>query len=128
MTKYWKEYSKEYVISPVSTEVHRPIDSDVWLTATEYDPPLPKAEVGKGFTLYFVEIKGWVLQFSSLNEIEHCITVLSNRNLPTTYELSQKSWCKGYQHSHWLTKFPGALKSVRNRMQIVKLLNKVKML
>ncbi len=128
MTKYWKEYLEEYRQSPLSSEVHRPVNSDIWLYATEYDPPLPKAEAGQGYTLYKIEVKGRELQFSSLQEIERCIQVLSKRNLPTTYQLSQQSWCKGWQHTHWLTKFPGALKSAKTRMRIVTLLNKVKVL
>ncbi len=126
MSKFWIEYSDQYKPSPLSSWVHAPVDHEQWLYATEYDPPLPKQVSGKGYAIYKIEVRGWVLEFSSKEEIEHCIDILSNRNLPTTNQLANKSWCKGYQHKHWLTKLPGALKTVKNRMQIVKLLGKVK--
>ena len=68
------------------------------------------------------------LEFSSMDEIEHCIDVLSKKVLPTTNELAHGSWVEGYQHLHWLTKWPGDIKSYKDRMAIAKLLGKLKSL
>jgi len=126
MSKHWIEYTKEYCPSPLSSEVHIPLDCEYWNGATKYDPPLPASVVGEGFKNYRIEVKGFVLAFSSMEEIDHCIEIFSQRNLPTTTQMSQRSWAKGYQHTHWLTKFPGALKPFKQRSVIIKLLNKFK--
>jgi hypothetical protein len=126
MSKFWIEYEDEYYQSPLSSDVHRPLDCDHWSGATKFDPPLPSAIVGVGFKVYKIEVKGFILSFSSIEEIDHCVETFSKRILPTTYQMSQKSWAKGWQHTHWLTKFPGALKSYKNRTVIIKLLNKLK--
>jgi hypothetical protein len=110
----------------LSSDVHRPLDCEHWAGATRYDPPLPKSVVGEGFKNFKIEVKGYVLNFSSIEEIDHCIELFSNKVLPTTYQMSQNSWTKGFQHTHWLSKFPGDLKSFKNREIIIKLLGKLK--
>ena len=45
--------------------------------------------------------------------------------LPTTHELASKSWMEGWQHLHWLSKWPGNIKSFKDRAAIIKLLNNV---
>jgi hypothetical protein len=128
MTKYWLEYSETYKESPLSFWVHRPLGSEVWQDANNYEPPLPQKDVDKGYKIYKIEYKGCEFFYSSLQEIEHCISVLDNKALKTTRELAGNSWVKGYQHMHWLTKWPGNLKSYKDRQEIIKLLNKVKKL
>jgi len=123
MSKYWVEYVQEYCPSPVSVVVHRPLDCEYWSGATQYDPPLPAPDIGKGYRVYKVEVKGYELSFSSTAELEHCIDVLSQRHLPTTRSLTERSWLgKGRQHLHWLSKLPGALKPYKERHEIVRLL------
>ncbi|SFM71342.1 hypothetical protein [Marinobacter zhejiangensis] len=127
MSKYWVEYVKEYRPSPASLVVHRPLDCEHWSGATKFDPPLPQPEVGKGYPVSKVEAKGYELSFSSMEEVEHCIDVLSQKNLPTTRSLAEESWLgQGYQHLHWLTKLPSALKSYKERQKIVRLLGHLK--
>lgn len=127
MPKYWVEYVQEYCPSPVSVVVHRPLDCEYWSGATKFDPPLPEPEIGKGYRIYKVEVKGCELSFSSMEELEHCIEVLSQKNLPTTRSLTERSWLgKGSQHLHWLSKLPGALKSYKERQEIVRLLGHLK--
>jgi hypothetical protein len=126
MAKYWLEFSDEYKKSPLSSWVHRPLDAETWLAAKKYDPPLPKKDIDKGYIIYKIEYKGCEFRFSSLEEIEHCISVFSEKALKTTRELSHSSWVNGSQHNHWLTKWPGHAKSYKDRQEIIKLLNKVK--
>ncbi|MBL4868367.1 MAG: hypothetical protein JKY67_18530, partial [Pseudomonadales bacterium] len=106
--------------------VHRPLDSDVWEEATRYEPNLPKKIVNKGYAVYKIEYKGYEFTFSSIAEINHCVSVFENKILPTTYELASNSWMKNFQHVHWLSTWLGKLKSFNHRQAIIKLLNKVK--
>ncbi len=126
MAKYWIEYSDTYTASPLSSWVHRPIDNKVWDQASQFVPELPKKILDKGYPIYKIVHKGYELHFSSKEEIDHCISILSKKILPTTQELASKSWMKGYQHLHWLSKWPGKIKSFKDRETIVKLLKKVK--
>lgn len=126
MTKYWVEYSDTFTPSPLSSWVHRPTDSEVWDQASKFDPPLPKKSIDKGYPNYKIEYRGSVFSFSSLEEIDHCISIFKRKALPTTHELASNSWMKGYQHLHWLSKWPGNLKSFKDREAIIKLLEKVK--
>ena len=126
MSKYWVEYTEAYCPSPVSLVVHRPLDCEHWLGATQYDPPLPKPEIGKDYRVYKIELKGVELGFSSMEEVEHCIAILSQKNLPTTRALAEQSWLGGYQHRHWLAKFPSALKPFKERQKLVRLLGYLK--
>jgi len=128
MAKYWLEYTEKYEESPLSFWVHKPIDADIWKDANKFDPPLPNKIIGKGYKIYKIEYKGCEFCYSSLEEIEHCISVLGNKVLKTTRELANNSWVKGYQHLHWLTKWPGNHKSYKDRQEMIKLLNKVKKL
>jgi hypothetical protein len=126
MAKYWIDYSESFSSSPLSFWVHKPVDSEIWNDATKFEPSMPSKVMGKGFPEFKIEHKGHILEFSSIDEIEHCIDVLSNKVLPTTNELAHGSWVEGYQHLHWLTKWPGDIKSYEDRMAIVKLLGKLK--
>lgn len=125
--KYWIEYTEQYEQSPLSFWVHYPVERGIpWVEAKKYVPSLPNKVIGKGYILYKVEHKGSVLVFSSLEEIEHCIEVLSKKVLPTTRNLANQSWVEGYQHLHWLTKWPSHIKKEKDRAKIIALLRKVK--
>ena len=128
MAKYWIELSEKYIASPLSFWVHAPVDSDIWREATKFDPPLPEQDSERGYKIFKIEYKGCIFSFSSLDEIEHCIDVLSPKAMKTIRELSLNSWVNGYQHMHWLTKWPGNAKSYKDRQEIIRLLNKVKLL
>ena len=120
MAKYWVGYTEKFKQSPVTCWVHKPIDSDGWISATKFEPSLPQKISGKGYPVYKIEYKGYELVFSTKWEIEHCISVLNKRVLPTTYKLAKESWMKGYQHIHWLTKWPSGISKYKDRLAIVK--------
>ncbi len=108
--------------------MHRPIDSDVWREATNYEPPLPEKVPGKGYPRYVLEFRGEEFVFSSIPEIDHVIEVLSLPNMPTTTALSRKSpWMRGYKHLHWLTRWPARLKNRKDRVEIVRLLKRLRL-
>lgn len=127
MAKYRVVYSEDFVRSPISPWIHKPLDSDVWGNATRYEPPLPREIPGKGYPHYVLAYKGVELTFSSLQEIDHVIEVFSKPNMPTTTALSRRSpWMRGYKHLHWLTRLPAKLKNQKDRAEIVRLLELLK--
>ncbi len=84
--------------------VHLPVDNERWLDATAFEPASPSPVPGKGYPVYFVEFGDFVFRFSSLDEIDGCIKVLSQKNLPDV-----KAELRGGRGpgSHWLNKLPG---------------------
>ena len=83
--------------------VHRLINSPK-RGESVFDPPPPPPIPGKGFPAYFVEFDGFVFRFSSLDELDVCINVLGQKNLPNV----EAEW-RGQSGpgSHWLNKLPG---------------------
>lgn len=125
MAKISIEYSEKRISSPISFWVHKPIDSDAGSTALQFDPPFPKRIIYKGYPIYKIKYRGHELYFCSCEEMEHCIGILSNKVLPTTQALAEEGGYPGYQHIHWLTKWPGDIKSWKDRKEIIKLLKKL---
>ena len=102
--KVWMEYRPERVKSPLSFWVHKPLDADIWNDASEHDPPMPRGALGQGWPIYLVEHRGQELYFASLDEIDHAMKVLGQKNLPTTRKLAEQAGSPKFQHEHWLTK------------------------
>ena len=125
MSKIYVEYYKERVTSPLSFWVHKAVDSQAWLDAKKYDPPMPKPTVGKGYPKYQIEYRGHILFFISKEEITHCIDILSQKVLPTTRALANDAGYPDWQHIHWLSKWPGDIKSWKDRQRIVQLLEEL---
>jgi len=116
------EYKKHRVTTPMSFWVHKPVDSEIWSEAAVFESPMPGPVIGKGFPVYELQYRDNTLVFGSKTEIDHCISVLSKKVLPTTRELAEEGGYAQYQHLHWLSKWPGDVKSWKDRQKIVKLL------
>lgn len=123
MKRYWIEYSEEFSRSPMTFWVHKEIGDGPWYQAIDFDPPLPKPVPGKGFANYFVECDGFTFQFSSLDEMNEAIEVLSKKNLPTSRQLSERRGTTKGPNSHWLSRLPGSVKPWRYREKAVKVLS-----
>ena len=78
------------------------------------------AIAGKGFPYFFVEFDNFTFEFASLTELERCIAVLSQKNLPDTSQ--ETTAYRTGPGSHWLNKLPGHVKSWRYRSKAVKYL------
>lgn len=116
MSKFNIIYNKEYHSSPLSFWVHHDIDSSVWEYADKYEPELPKAIVSKGFPMLIVDALGYELKFSSIQEVEHFIEVIKQKNMPTSSQLASKRLqSNGLLNSHWLSRLPAKLKPWRNK-------------
>lgn len=119
MKKWRIEYRSSYTETPLSFWVHKQQDHETWRLATKFDPELPRALPCKGYPLLVVSVFGYELQFASVAEIEHFIDVISQKNLPTTLQLSKKRGENFGPNSHWLSRLPGNLKSWAKRSRII---------
>ena len=122
MKKHWIEYREKWMASPISYWVHREKDSQYWREATKFDPPLPRPIPGEGYSYYYVEIDGFTFGFASFAEIDHCITILSQKLLPTTPSL-REARDTTLLNRHWLSRLPGKVKSWKYRQKAVKYLS-----
>lgn len=105
MKRRWIEYREQWDrSSPMAFWVHVPTDGKEWLDATDFEPPAPSVVPGKGYPVFFVDFDGFVFRFSSLAEMDVCIRVLGQRNLPDV----KSEWSgRTGPGSHWLNKLPG---------------------
>jgi hypothetical protein len=119
------DFSAEPVVSPLTFWVHKGVDAEVWSQATVFEPPLPGPLSGKGYARYTIQYRDQEFYFASLDELEHCMAVLSQKVLPTTRRLADKAGFPSHQHLHWLSKWPAGLKSWKERQVIVRLLDEL---
>ena len=119
MKKWRIEYSKEYQPSPLSFWVHRHLDNDLWRHASEFAPRLPEAIPLKGYPVLLVDALGIELRFSSIEEVEHFLEVLSARNMPTPMRLSRQRDERYGPNGHWLSRLPSKLKPWSKREKII---------
>ncbi len=119
MKKWWIEYFSEYQPSPLSFWVHRHLDNDVWSLASRFEPDLPKAIPSRGYPVLFVETFETCLRFSSIEEVQHFLDVISRKNMPTSSQLTKGRNGKYGPNAHWLSRLPARLKSWRNREKLI---------
>jgi len=115
MSRHWVEYSDERVRSPLTFWVHRERPGESWSLGSELEPPLPGPVGGKGYPKFFVSVADFEFRFASLEEMRHCIDVLSRKDLPTSLELSAERGSGASPKSHWLSRLPRRAKSWRFR-------------
>ena len=126
MKKWRIEYNQKRKYSPISIWVHKTIseEKDEWRISDKYEPPFPKEVVLKGFPYLIVSVGDYELEFASSNELEHCISILSQTNLPSTKNMVCSSSTTYAGHNHWLASYPAELKSWKLRQKTVNLLSK----
>lgn len=119
MKKWRIEYREEFEPSPLSFWVHKHLDGDSWPDATKYEPRLPGAVPAKGYPVLIVTFSGVELRFSSLEEVEHFIDVIRQKNMPTSMQLAAKRDTSYGPNGHWLSRLPAKLKSWKNREKVI---------
>lgn len=109
-----------YKSSPMAYWVHLAVDNNFWAAdATLFEPPAPSPIPGKGFPVYFVEFDGFVFCFSSLDEMDVCISTLGQKNLPNV----ESEWRgRTGPGAHWLNRLPGHVLPWTYRKQAVEYL------
>ncbi len=124
MKKWRIEYNPEYTETPLSFWVHKHLDHEVWIYANEFEPALPKAIACKGYPMLIVSMLGVELKFASVAEVEHFLTVISQKNMPTTQHLTRKRSSHFGPNRHWLSRLPSAIKPWTKRGRIIPVVEK----
>ena len=124
MKKWRIEYRPCFTATPMSFWVHKHLDHEVWLYASEFEPPLPKPIPCKGYPFLIVSVPGTELMFASVEEVEHFLEVMRQKNLPTTYQLSLQRIDNHGPNSHWLSRLPAALKPWSKRVRMMPVVEK----
>ena len=119
MKKWRIEYEPEYTPGPMSFWVHKHLDSEIWSDATEFEPSLPKGIPCKGFPVLLVNALGVQLRFSSVEEAEHFLEIISMKNMPNSLQLTARRNAKYGPNNHWLSRLPASLKPWRKREKII---------
>lgn len=107
-------YHDAFTATPLSFWVHTNLDHEIWMHATDFDPPLPKPVPGKGWPMLTVAHNGLDLAFASAQELHHFMQVIAQNPLPTADQLS-KSRGTGLSTLHWLSRLPASAKSAPAR-------------
>jgi len=119
-------FHERWTPSPLSYWTHIEAEDRPWGEATTFTPPLPKPVPGRGYPRFLVEVDGVTFQFASLDELQRCIDILSQKLLPTTMRLAaERGGCaqeKPVASMHWLSQLPLKAKPWRYRAKAVKYL------
>lgn len=126
MKKYEVGYTETWQSAPMAYWVHIEQDHEYWFAAKEFDPPAPKKAANGMYKLYKIEVDGFTFIFTSLDQLKHCIEILSMKLLPTTRALSEKRPGTAGPNCHWLSRLPADVKPWTYRQKAVKYLLKVK--
>ena len=128
MSNWNISYFKERKFSPLSYWVH--IGSNkvqcAYSECNEFHPEFPKKVISKGYPYLFVKVVGFDFEFASILELNHCLDILKQRNLPTTISLSEQRGTGYGPNNHWLSRLPSKLKSWTKREKIISALYKAK--
>ncbi len=121
--KNWHiEYTETYTATPMSFWVHKHLDHEIWSYAKEFDPSLPNAIPCKGYPVLVVNALGVELKFASIVEAEHFLDVISQKNMPSTQQLSHERNEKFGPNRHWLSRLPSRIKPWSKREKIIPLI------
>jgi hypothetical protein len=122
MEKWSVRYTEDFKPGPLTFWVHRETDGRPWYEATAFEPPLPKPVPGAGFAALYVQVFNVELHFASVPEVRHFLSVMRQKNLPTTRRLSTERGTSSGPNSHWLSRLPADLKAWRKREKIIKII------
>ena len=119
MKKHWIEWSPVQQAQPMSYWVHHQPEGESWHGATAYEPPLPRAVIGKGYPVFCIEAGHFTFRFASLDELDVCIATLEKPLLPTPLRLVEERGTGYGLNHHWLSRLPGDVKAWRYRQKMV---------
>jgi hypothetical protein len=99
--------------------VHVESGEEPWYQAKEYDPPAPQPDGKLGYRVLCVELRGMTFRFSSREQLDACIKVLSCKPLPSSKRLSALRGSGAGPNQHWLSRLPASIKSFKGRQQVI---------
>ncbi len=104
------------VRSPLTRWVHTPVDGKPYWSALQFDPPMPRKILGKGWPVWILHHRGREMIFASPEEIQHAISILSQKILPRARDLGR---LHGAVNAHWLSRLHRSWMPWRVREQLV---------
>ena len=69
--------------------------------------------------MLIINTLGVELEFASVAEVEHFLSVISQKNMPTTQQLSRQRTKNYGPNRHWLSRLPAAIKPWSKRERII---------
>lgn len=126
MKNFSISYSDTWRPFPMAYWVHIEKGDTPWFAAEDFEPPAPKKDASGRYRIYCVEVDGFTFVFSSIEQLEHCIDILSRKLLPTTIALSERRPGSMGPNSHWLSRLPAHVKPWAYRQKAVKYLSKIR--
>lgn len=126
MKKFHVDYAETWKNSPLAYWVHRETDRKPFWEAEAFDPPAPRKDLNGKYKIYHVEFDGVDLEFSSREQYQHFIEVMSCRLLPRSLDLSRERCSSCGPNSHWLSRLPADLKKWKTRQTLVKYLLEIR--
>lgn len=119
MRKWRIEYNASYQATPLSFWVHKHLDHEVWRSAQKFEPSLPKAIPCKGYPMLVIDVLSIELKFASTAEVEHFLSIIKQRNMPTTQQLSRMRTHNYGPNRHWLSRLPSTIKPWAKRARVI---------
>jgi hypothetical protein len=111
--------------APLAYWVHVESPPGTWYGTTTYTPAAPKPQGRKGYPYLVVEFGRETLEFSSREQLDHFVEVLSTTPLPTSRSLSALRGSSAGPNGHWLSRLPAALKRTKQRALLVRALKQL---
>lgn len=127
MRRWRIEYNPVYTATPLSFWVHSHMDHAVWIESSVFEPRLPEAIPGKGFPMLVVDAFGTELQFASIDEVDHFLDVIRQKNMPSTVALSKARGTIRGPNTHWLSRLPAGLKPWAKREKLISLVERARL-
>jgi len=119
LVKVHTELRRDWRDAPLAFWVHQEAAGGNWRSATSFEPAAPKPLGKRGYLFLVVDFGRETLEFSSPAQLAHFIEVLSKNPLPTSRRLSTLRGSTAGPNSHWLSRLPASLKTVKRRAQLV---------
>jgi len=121
-TPFHFTFEKDWRHAPLAFWVHLPaLDC-----AGVFEPPAPRQIPHKGYPMLRIQFDRHELQFSTPQQLDHFIQILSSKPLPTTLQLSARRGLAVGPNGHWLSRLPATLKAPRKREKLVAALRSVR--
>jgi hypothetical protein len=125
LVKAKTELRSDWRNAPLAYWVHVESPSGSWYGKTTYEPAAPKPQGKKGYPYLIVEYGRETLEFSSREQLDHFVEVLSMSPLPTSRKLSALRGTTAGPNGHWLSRLPAALKRTKQRALLVRALKRL---
>lgn len=109
-------FEQNWLHFPLAPWVHVPVAGE----SDQFEPAAPRPISHKGYAVLRVEYGQHEFAFSSPEQLQHFIEILSKKPLPTSRQLSALRAQNVGPNGHWLSRLPAELKSPAARNLLVR--------